>query len=69
MNAKYLTLNYGCKRQIVKSIIKIVPNIVISIFFGYLIVKSIHKCDITWLMISSKKYYSIGIFEFVKEKK
>jgi len=47
MYTKYLTLNYGSKRQIIKSIIKIIPDIVISIFFGYLIVKSIDECDIT----------------------
>lgn len=65
MNTKYLSLNYSGKRQVVKSVIEIVPNIVISIFFGYLIIKAIDESDISWLVIPSEKYDSIWIFEFV----
>ena len=57
-----------CEGKVVKGISEIGPDIMISIFFGDLIIESIDSGDISWLMISSQQYNNLGIFEFVQKK-
>ena len=69
MHAKYFTLNYSCNWQIVKSVIEIVPNIVVSVLLSYFVVKTIDESYISRLVVPSQKNYNIGIFEFVQKQK
>jgi hypothetical protein len=53
MHAENSSFNDGGDGQIVKSFIKIIPNIVISIFFSDLVIESVHICDVPGLMVTS----------------
>ena len=68
MDTKYLSF-YDCSdRQVIKGIIKIVPDIVISIFLCYFFIKAVNVGNVSGFMISSQKYNLLGIFYFVEEK-
>ncbi len=53
MNTKDSALDDCGYGQIIEDLGKIVPNIVISVLFSYLIVKAINKSDCSGLMVSS----------------
>lgn len=53
MDTEDLTLYDGCKGEIIKSIIEVIPDVMIAIFFCYLIIKAIYVRDISRLVVSS----------------
>jgi hypothetical protein len=47
MYAKDLSLDDSCEREIIEGLIKIVPNVMITILFGDLIIEAVYVCDIS----------------------
>lgn len=68
MHTKQLSLNNSCQRQEIKRIIEIVPHIIIPVLFANLIVKTIHVCDVTRLMIPPQQYQQIRMLQLVKKQ-
>lgn len=54
MNTKNTSFNDGCDWQIVENFCKIVPDIVISVFFPYFIIESVDEGNCTGLVVSSE---------------
>ncbi len=69
MDAKYLSLDEGCKREVVEGIIEVIPNVMVAIFFSYLVIEAVYIGDIPGLVVASKQHNHIWIFDLVKEEK
>jgi len=54
MNAKNTSFNDGSDWQIVENFCKIVPDIVISVFFPYFVIESVDEGNCTGLVVSSE---------------
>lgn len=46
MHAEYLALDYCGYWQEIKCVIKVVPYVVVTVFFVDLFVKTVHICDV-----------------------
>ncbi len=68
MHTKNASFNDGSNGEIVKDLSKVVPHVMISVFFTYFVVKSIDKGYCSWLMISSEKDNFIRIFKFIEKQ-
>lgn len=61
MNAKDLTLNDCCQRKIVESVVEVVPNIMVAVFFCDLVIKSINIGNVTRLVIAPQQDHSLRV--------
>ena len=57
MDTIYLPLNDSRKRQVVESIGEVVPDIVVAVFLGNLIVESIDGGYVPGLVVASEEHY------------
>ena len=53
----YLSLNNSCKRKVVESIGEIVPDVVVAVLLGNLIVESIDCGDVPGFVVTSEEHY------------
>mgnify|MGYP006888316163 CR=1 FL=1 len=60
--AKYLSFYDSGEWEVIKGVIKVMPDVVISIFFGYFVIKSIYIGYVTALMVAPQQYHSLRIF-------
>lgn len=65
MNAKDLPLDNCREGKIVKSIVEVIPNIMITIFFCDFVIETINESNVARFMIASKKYDDVRVFKFV----
>lgn len=68
MHTKDASLNDGRYWQVVKNLSKVIPHIMIAIFFIDLVIKPVIQADCPWLVISSQKNNFIRIFEFIEKQ-
>ena len=68
MHTENTSLYDGRNRKVVKNLSKVVPHIMIAIFFIDLIIEPIIQADRPWLVISSQKNNFIRIFEFIEKQ-
>ena len=61
MNAEDLTLNDSCERQVVESVIEVVPDIMVTILFCNLVIKSINIGNVTRLVIAPQQDHSLRV--------
>lgn len=67
MDAEGLPLNYCCEREVIKGIVEVVPNVVITIFLGYFIVKTVNIRDVARFMVSPQQHDHLGVLELVQK--
>lgn len=65
MDTKDLPLNDCSQGEVIKGIVEIMPNIVIAIFFCDFVIEAVDIGDVTGLMVTSHKNYSLRIFKLV----
>ena len=62
MNTEYLSLDDGSEGKVVKGIIEIIPDVVVPVFFGDFVIKSIDVGNVTGLVVAPQQDHCLGIF-------
>lgn len=65
MYAKDLPLDDCRQRKVIKSIVEIVPNIVIPVLLCDFVVEAVDIGNVTGFMVTSHQNYSLRIFKLV----
>lgn len=68
MHTEYLSLDDCCERKVVKSVSKIIPDIVVSVLLGHLVVEAVDCRNVPGLMVASQQYHQLGVLQFVEEQ-
>lgn len=68
MYAEDLSLDDCCEREIIEGVIKIIPNVMITIFFCDLIIEAVYVCDISRFVVPSEQHYHLRILHLVEEE-
>ena len=67
MHAEDLTLDDGCQRQVIEGIIEIVPDIVIAVLFGCLLIKAVDIGDVAGLVVTTQQHDVLRVFYLVQK--
>jgi hypothetical protein len=69
VQAEDLVLDESGERKVVEKVGEVFPDIGIAVFAQALVVKPIHLCDLTGLVVSSEDGDSLGVTDFEADEK
>lgn len=68
MDAEYLSFDDCSERKVVESVSKVVPNVVVAVLFGHLVVEAVDGRNVPGLVVASQQYHQFGVLQFVQEQ-
>jgi len=68
MKAENLIFDYSCQGQVIEELCELFPNVCVAVFPQAFIIKSIHLCDLSTLMVASKNSESVLEADFQSDK-